>query len=146
MRGTRLPLLAAAGALLLAVFSFGGPPSVRMPSSINIASNFGAGWTTYHHDNARTGYDATASAIVNTNPVSQWNTPLDSNVYAEPLIWNGMVIAATQNDSLYALNEGTGAVIWHQVVGASVPTHYCPSASPARRSSTRPPTSSTQSA
>jgi len=127
MRGTRLPLLAAAGALLLAVFSFGGPPSVRMPSSINIASNFGAGWTTYHHDNARTGYDATASAIVNTNPVSQWNTPLDSNVYAEPLIWNGMVIAATQNDSLYALNEGTGAVIWHQVVGASVPTHYCAS-------------------
>jgi hypothetical protein len=57
----------------------------------------------------------------------QWNTPLDSNVYAEPLIWNGLVIAVTQNDSIYALAEGTGAVVWHKVVGASVATHYCAS-------------------
>ena len=125
MRLMHAAVLAAVGALVLSlpVAWAGSAPSTAIPR----AANFGAGWTTYHHDNARTGYDATAPNITSPSPSSQWNTPLDSNVYAEPLIWNGLVIAVTENDSIYGLNESTGAVVWHVVAGASVATHYCSS-------------------
>jgi hypothetical protein len=131
MRLTRVLLLIALAATLIPMPA--GAGSSQTSSAVSsvarprAAASFGAGWTTYHHDNARTGYDATAPAIASPVPSVQWNTPLDSNVYAEPLIWNGLVIAVTENDSIYALNEGTGAVVWHKVVGASVPTHYCSS-------------------
>jgi PQQ-like domain len=131
MRNLLAPLLIVLAAALVPLpAAAGAPHSATAASSLatpHAAVSFGAGWPTYHHDNARTGYDATAAAITSTNPSMTWNTPLDGNVYAEPLIWNGLVIAATENDSLYALNEGTGAIVWHQVVGASVPTHYCSS-------------------
>lgn len=128
MRVIRLGALTAACIVFVAVLAT--PPSggaLRLPAVVKTASNFGAGWTTYHHDNARTGHDGTAAAIVSPNPSKTWNVPVDSLVYAEPLVWNGMVIAATENDSLYALDEGSGAVIWHVVAGTSVPTHYCSS-------------------
>ena len=128
---TVIPLLAALAVFLLPSSASGAslqvshtPSVVALPKAL---VSFGAGWSTYHHDNSRTGYDATASTIVNPNPSTQWNTPLDSNVYAEPLIWNGLVIAATENDSIYALNESSGAVVWHKTPGTSLPIHYCSS-------------------
>ncbi|MFI5282733.1 MAG: PQQ-binding-like beta-propeller repeat protein [Candidatus Dormibacterales bacterium] len=131
MRPWRPAALAAAVTLLVAFAASGAAAQTSSPLASKTravtAASFGAGWSTYHHDNARTGYDATAPSITSPSPSSQWNTPLDSNVYAEPLVWNGLVIAATENDSIYALNEGTGAIVWHMVVGASVATHYCSS-------------------
>jgi hypothetical protein len=129
MRLTRVPLLIALAATLIPMPAGAGSSqtssAVSSVATPRAAVSFGAGWTTYHHDNARTGYDSTAAGITSPNPSAQWNTPLDSNVYAEPLIWNGLVIAVTENDSVYALNESTGAVVWHRVAGASVATHYC---------------------
>jgi hypothetical protein len=131
MRLIRVPLLIALAAALIPMSAAAGAPrasaGVTSFATPGAAASFGAGWSTYHHDNARTGYDATAPAIGSPSPSAQWNTPLDSNVYAEPLIWNGLVVAATENDSLYGLNEATGAVVWHTAVGASVATHYCSS-------------------
>ena len=132
MRLTRTALIGAIAALVVSLLASGVQARTRSSPTAPVqaiprAANFGAGWTTYHHDNARTGYDASAPSITSPSPSSQWNTPLDSNVYAEPLIWNGLVIAVTENDSIYALNEGTGAVVWHVVAGTSVPTHYCSS-------------------
>ena len=43
------------------------------------------------------------------------------------MIWNGLVIAATENDSIYALNEATGVVVWQKTPGTSLPLHYCSS-------------------
>lgn len=74
-------------------------------------------WTTYHHDDAHTGYDASTPQLSSAS--TGWvSSTLDGQVYAEPLIFNGVVYAATLNNSVYALNQSTGAVIWSKNVGA----------------------------
>lgn len=74
-------------------------------------------WTTYHRDDAHTGYDPSLSKMNVTT--AGWVSPaLDAAVYAEPLIYNGMVYAATLNNSVYALDQFTGAVVWHTQTSA----------------------------
>ena len=76
-------------------------------------------WTTYHHDNAHTGYDPSAPTLGTVQVTPGWvNTTLDGEIYAEPLIFNGVVYAATLNNTVYALNQATGAVVWSKNVGA----------------------------
>jgi outer membrane protein assembly factor BamB len=78
-------------------------------------------WTTYHHDNAHTGYDPLAPTVGTVAPTSGWAlTTLDAEVYAEPLIYNGLVYTATLNNTVYALNQSTGAVVWQNHLGAPV--------------------------
>jgi polyvinyl alcohol dehydrogenase (cytochrome) len=68
-------------------------------------------WTTYRHDAARSGIDPDS-----TNPVTPsqaWQTPpLDGEVYGQPLVYGPDVYVATENDSVYALDAATGAVVW----------------------------------
>src|SRR6266851_8107359 len=76
-------------------------------------------WTNYHHDNAHTGYDPAAPTLGTVQVTPGWvNTTLDGEIYAEPLIFNGVVYAATLNNTVYALNQATGAVAWSMHVGA----------------------------
>jgi len=76
-------------------------------------------WTTYHHDDGHTGYDPAAPALGSISPTAGWaETALDGEVYAEPLIYNGLVYAATLNDSVYALDQTTGATVWMRHLGA----------------------------
>jgi outer membrane protein assembly factor BamB len=92
-------------------------PAVTSPSP---AQAVGPGdWPTYHLDNLRSGYQTKASPI--GTPAVQWTATLDGNVYGEPLVVNGMVLAATENDTVYALNRSTGAIIWSQHVGSPEP-------------------------
>lgn len=84
-----------------------------------------AGWTTYHHDLSRTGADTSAPSILPA--ASAWTTPpLDGLVYAEPVVNNGRVYVATENDSVYALDLASGAVIWRTNVGTPVPRSALP--------------------
>ncbi len=74
-------------------------------------------WTTYHHDDGHTGYDPSAPAI--TSVQAGWVSPtLDGEIYAEPLVYNGIVYAATLNDTVYALNQSDGTLLWSKNVGA----------------------------
>ena len=50
-----------------------------------------------------------------------WTAHLDGAVYGQPLVVGGDVIAATENDSIYALSAATGKVIWRKHVGTPVP-------------------------
>src|SRR5436190_13288683 len=81
-------------------------------------------WTTYHYNNARTGY------VANTLDPSQltraWGVQLDGAVYAEPLVVGQRVIVATEGDSFYALDKTTGKVQWHTNVGTPVPLSTLP--------------------
>lgn len=84
----------------------------------------GTDWTTYHRDNARTGYipslpDPQSLAVA-------WNTRLDGAVYAEPLVVGGHVLVATEGDTVYSLNGETGAVEWRTNLGAPVPRSALP--------------------
>ena len=73
------------------------------------------------------------SSNVNAADFGQlYNTPLDGQVYAEPLVvtnvtitagtntigtpgtYSSVVFVATENDSLYAINAANGAILWQR--------------------------------
>jgi fibronectin type 3 domain-containing protein len=85
---------------------------------------------TYHYDNASTGLNAnetllTPNNVKPTNFGKLFSTPVDGQVYAEPLYMAGVsitvggsqgshnvVFVATEHDSLYAIDADTGFVLW----------------------------------
>jgi len=83
------------------------------------ASGSGADWPEYNANPARTGIAAglPAAGALST----AWSAHLDGAVYGQPLLVGDEVIAATENDSIYALNRATGKVTWHTQVGTPVP-------------------------
>jgi PQQ-like domain len=97
-----------------------GATAAPVPASASSLLGAGAAdWPVYHRDPARTGYDA--AFVSPGRPLSvAWSTPLDGAVYAEPLVIAGSVIAATENDSVYALDGATGAVRWRRHLGTPV--------------------------
>lgn len=97
-------------------------PAVSVTPTASTASS--ANWTTYHRDNARTGYVANAADAHQFAPA--WNMHLDGAVYAEPLVVNEHVIVATEGNSLYSLNARTGQVQWRTNLGSPVPLSTLP--------------------
>lgn len=56
-----------------------------------------------------------------------WTSPtLDGAVYARPVVSGHTVVVATENDTLYGLDLGTGAVRWSRHVGTPVPRSSLP--------------------
>lgn len=92
-------------------------PSAGRPSSAGPVAT-SADWPAYHRDAARTGYDPTMPPVHGLS--RSWSAPLDGAVYASPLVVGGRVIAATENNSLYALDARTGRVLWRTHVGTPV--------------------------
>ncbi len=75
-------------------------------------------WPQYDQNASRTGvgvYVHTAGALK-----TAWSAHLDGAVYGQPLVVGGDVIAATENDTVYALNRATGKTAWHTHVGTPV--------------------------
>ena len=85
----------------------------------------------YHNDNASTGQNLNETVLTPDNVNSQtfgkvFTSNLDGNVYAQPLVMSGLdipgkgthdvVFAATEHDSLYALDGNTGAILWQRSV------------------------------
>lgn len=111
-RWSLLALLAAASLLLAMALQSG--PTAQARGHLTAAPN--GSWTTYHRDDGHTGNDSSVPALssVSTGWVS---TTLDQQVYAEPLVYNGLVYVATLNDSVYALDQATGAIVWAKNLG-----------------------------
>ena len=105
--------------LLLVLLSL---PAVRPAKVAMRPAASSTGWTTYHKDNTRNGFDASAAAFpAGGSPTVQWTSPaLDGTLYAEPLALNGRVYAATENNSIYALDETTGGQVWAAHIASSV--------------------------
>ena len=83
-----------------------------------------AAWPEYGQNAGRAGV---AAGLPAAGPLSQrWTAHLDGAVYGQPLVVGDTVIAATENDTVYALNESTGAVTWHTHLGAPVPLSSLP--------------------
>jgi hypothetical protein len=57
---------------------------------------------------------------------------IEGHVYAQPLYWRppgsdrGLIVAATESDSVYALDAATGHVVWRTAVGRPVPRAALP--------------------
>jgi outer membrane protein assembly factor BamB len=83
-------------------------------------------WTTYDHDAARSATDPDSAAAV--APTAAWSgpAPLDGTAWAQPLVYGSRVFVATENDTIYALDTATGAVVWQRSVGTPVPSGDLP--------------------
>lgn len=117
-----LPGLAFLAVLTLAAVSV-SPANKPIPTRVSLAASSGA-WTMYHHDDGHTGYDSTLPNA--TGASTGWvSGVLDQQVYASPLVYNGVVYAATLNNTVYALNQATGATIWSKNLGAPQTSGWC---------------------
>jgi len=84
-----------------------------------------ADWTTYRGDAARSGVDTSSTGSVPFVPA--WTSPnLGGGMWAQPLVHDGLVIAATDSDELVALDESTGQVVWQASTGTPVPSGDLP--------------------
>jgi outer membrane protein assembly factor BamB len=127
----RATVVSTAASLLLMVACSGTgtstPPRSSPPaatSSVNPGSVGGGSWVTYHGDRTRSGV-AHGSSIKNVKRT--WTSPaLDGDIYAEPLAIGPRVIAATENDSVYALDASTGRVVWRINLGTPVQSSTLP--------------------
>ena len=84
-----------------------------------VAPGPAAVWPQFDQNAARTGVAVglrAAGALT-----AAWTAPLDGAVYGQPLVVGGDVIAATENDTVYALSRATGRTVWHTHVGTPVP-------------------------
>lgn len=87
------------------------PPPASPPAAT-------ADWPTYHADSARTGAISAGPPLGRARKL--WSTPIDGAVYAEPLVVDGRVLVATENDSVYAVDASTGQVRWRARLGTPV--------------------------
>lgn len=85
---------------------------------------------TYHFDNARDGWNPFETTLTVKNVTSthfglQFNLPLDADTMGQPLYvanvftpvdgnTHDLIYAATENDSLFAYDADTGALVWQQ--------------------------------
>jgi len=96
---------------------------------------------TFHGDPARTGWNAAEHALtpgsVHGGRFGKlWTAAVDGDVYAQPLVASGvsasgatrtLVVAVTENDSVYALDAADGKPVWGPVsLGAPVPRSALP--------------------
>ena len=103
--------LGLVGALCLLALAVAGPAQ--------------ADWTTYHANPALTGVDTTSGTAAPF--ATAWTAAgLVGDIWSEPLVYNGLVIVATENNDLYALNEATGAQVWHVRAGPPVAASELP--------------------
>ncbi len=99
-------------------------PSTSAPGTSTPPAAGGGDWTTYHRDNARTGY--LAGLADPARLTRAWSSRLDAAVYGEPLVVGERVLVATEGDSLYSLSLRTGQVQWRAEVGEPVPLSELP--------------------
>ena len=82
-------------------------------------------WTTYHHDSARSGIDPDSTSPV--SPTQVWQSDaLDGAIYGQPLVYGSRVYVATENDTVYALDSSTGAIVWQRNLGTPVDDSVIP--------------------
>jgi len=133
-RTARLVAAALTGGVLAAAAACSGPgggtssgpapPSRTLTPGQDSGAHPGAAWPTYGRDFARSGV---AAGAARPGPLTvSWRAHLDGAVYGQPLLVGTLVIAATENDSLYALDQATGRVIWRRHVGTPVPLSDLP--------------------
>ncbi|MGH3207852.1 MAG: PQQ-binding-like beta-propeller repeat protein, partial [Trebonia sp.] len=88
-------------------------------------SGFGTNWTTYHGNAEATGVPATQARL---RPLRRaWTSPtLDGQLYGEPLVADGRVIAATENNTVYAMAARSGRILWSRHLAKPVPSNDLP--------------------
>lgn len=119
--------------VLLLTAACGGssrPTAAPSPSSAAPATSWSptaarAGqWPGYHLDAARTGYDPSTPRVGRL--AVAWQGSTDGAVYASPLVVGGLVIVASEHNTVYGFDLATGAQRWTRQLGQPVPRSALP--------------------
>lgn len=85
-----------------------------------------------HRDGAYVIPQLTQAAAANMHRDTGFNASVSGHIYAQPLLWKpnesgrGLVIVATESNSVYALDEASGATVWQKQLDPSVPLSQLP--------------------
>lgn len=106
-------------ALTLLAATIGALPFAEAPSAL--ADN-----QTVSNDTLRTAWDPkepglSAGAVVSGNFGQLFATRVQGQVYSQPLIIGSTLVAATEDNWVYGLDAGTGAIQWSRSLGAPWP-------------------------
>ena len=104
----------------------GGKATTGNTPTTGVTKTSAALWTTYYGDIARTGVASDGPASARSARKLWTTTPLDGDVYAQPLLIGNKVIVATENDTVYALHAADGSVLWKRHLGEPVPASALP--------------------
>ena len=125
---------------MLIIFSLALLNQASLAQGVNVV--------TFHGDSARLGWNARETKLshssVNVKAFGKlWDTRLDGQVYGSPLHLSGIqiqarkrdvVFAATQRNSVYALDAETGEILWERKELAppldSIQYNQCPNIRP----------------
>src|SRR5690242_14159723 len=94
-------LIAACACLALLAVLMQAAPSSAAPS---------ANWTQYGHDPQRSSVSEDQTPFKSIT--LDWSKSIDGAALAQPLVWNGRVYVATENNSIYAFDGLTGDLDW----------------------------------
>ncbi|MFG2043316.1 choice-of-anchor D domain-containing protein [Dactylosporangium sp. NPDC048998] len=102
------------------------PPLLALGAAVALVHSAAADVTTVSVDNLRTGWDPNEPALgpsaVSAADFGQlFATSLDGQLYAQPIVAAGTLVAATENNWIYGLNPQTGAIVWSRNVGPAWP-------------------------
>jgi outer membrane protein assembly factor BamB len=101
------------------------PASSSTPASTASASAAPSGavpdWPMYHGDPAHSGRSASMPDVIGMPKVIE-SIKLDGAVYASPIAVGGVIVVATENDSVYAF-DAQGKQLWHVKVGSPSPAY-----------------------
>ena len=124
MRLASLLLACAAVSLVLAA---GADAARRGGGDTGAAAPDPLAWTAYGGDLQLTGFapESTVSPADARSFTLEWSTQLDGGIVASPLAFDGIVYAATEAGSVYALDEVTGAVVWKRTFGTQPAAGGC---------------------
>jgi hypothetical protein len=126
MRPHRLAALTA----LLVLSACGDPPAVSTtasapsarspiacgtPPAVSVQPPGAADWPVYHRAAERRGVDPAGAAARTPSPL--WGGRVDGSMFAQPLVVQGLVIEATEHDSVYAFDAATGCQAWRTSLG-----------------------------
>jgi outer membrane protein assembly factor BamB len=93
------------------------PVACAAPSTVVRRPPGDADWPVYHRSRDRHGVDPTGGAARTPSPL--WGVRLDGSMFAQPLAVQGLVIEATEHDSVYAFDAVTGCQAWRTSLGTS---------------------------
>jgi len=112
MRTTRAISALCTLFLLLAAASAGQAMAAELPGSelTNSGGDLRTGW----YPNEPT---LTPELVSGGTFGRLWTTPVQGQVYAQPLLSDGTLFVATEENDLYGLNPATGAVEWSKNLG-----------------------------
>lgn len=99
----------------------GAAPAVTQHAAHNSAAF--PNWLNFHRTPAKTGHASRGPG----RPLHRaWSDHLDGAVWSEPVIADGVLIAATEHDFVYGLNPKNGKQLWRTTLGTPEPLNEQP--------------------